>query len=137
MGAPDVRGSILAIVQDNILLRNRFGVMVHGAFPVADTELRGDVNLTLGDNIFEGSCQADLLVAFSRHQTGLGIDAKPRPFLLNSTFTLTLNGNLDWDDAWFAHPAGFGNALVVDGQTIPNGSRNFYDAAGCPGTPAS
>lgn len=36
-------------------------------------------------------------------------------------------------DAWFGHPDGFGNTLIVDGQTIPNGVRAFYDDNGCPG----
>jgi len=38
-----------------------------------------------------------------------------------------LNGNLDWADAWYGNPAGFGNTLIVDGQTIPNGARHFHD----------
>ena len=70
-------------------------------------------------------------------QTGLGIDPKPRPYLLGSTFRLTLEGNLSWDDAWFSHPDGVGNTLVVDGQVMANGSRNFYDAVGCPGSAGS
>jgi hypothetical protein len=134
VGAPNVHGTIHATVQDNFITDNRFGIIVHGAFPVAGTDLRGDVDLTLGGNSISGSCQTDLLVAFSRHQTGLGIDAKPRPFLLGSTFALTLNHNLDWDDAWYSNPEGFGNVLVVDGEVIPSGARSFYDAAGCPGT---
>jgi hypothetical protein len=52
---------------------------------------------------------------------------------MNSTFRLALGGDVSWSDAWYSHPAGFGNTLVVDGQTIENGSRQFYDAAGCPG----
>ena len=34
---------------------------------------------------------------------------------------------------WFGHPAGYGNTLVVDGDTIPNGTGQFYDATSCPG----
>jgi hypothetical protein len=64
----------------------------------------------------------------------MGIDPNPKPYLLNSTFNLALNGNLSWDDAWYSHPEGFGNTLVVDGQVIANGTRQFYDATGCPGT---
>jgi hypothetical protein len=135
--APNVHGSIHAVVQDNLLADNRFGMIVHAAFPAANTDRRGDVDLTLGGNVFEGSCQADLFVSFARHQTGLGIDPKPRPYLLGSTFRLTLEGNLSWDDAWFSHPDGFGNTLVVDGQVMANGSRNFYDAVGCPGSAGS
>lgn len=134
VGAPTVHGTIHAVVQDNLLVNNRFGMIVHAAFPAANTDRRGDVDVTLGGNVFQGSCQTNLFVSFARHQTGLGIDANPRPYLLNSTFNLTLNGNLIWDDAWFSHPAGFGNTLVVDGQVIANGTRQFYDATGCPGT---
>ena len=135
--APDVHSTIHAVIQDNLLVDNRFGMIVHAAFPVLDTERRGDVDVTLGGNVFQGSCQTNLFVSFARHQTGLGIDARPRPFLLNSTFQLTLNGNLNWDDVWFSHPDGFGNTLVVDGQVMANGSRNFYDAVGCPGSAGS
>ena len=53
------------------------------------------------------------------------------PYLLNSTFDLTLNGDVSWDDVWFGHPDGFGNTLVVDGNVIPNGSRQFYNPAPC------
>jgi hypothetical protein len=134
---PDVHGTIHAVVQDNLLVDNRFGMIVHAAFPVADTDRRGDVDVTLGGNVFQGSCQTNLFVSFARHQTGLGIDPKPRPYLLESTFRLTLNGNLNPDDVWLSHPDGFGNTLVVDGQVIANGSRQFYDAVGCPGSSGS
>jgi hypothetical protein len=43
----------------------------------------------------------------------------------NPTFQLSLASDLDWSDAWFGHPDGFGNTLIVDGQTIPNGVRAF------------
>ena len=132
IGAPNVHSTIHAVIQDNLLVNNRFGMIVHAAFPVVGTDRRGDVDVTLGGNVFEGSCQTNLLVSFARHTTGLGIDN--RPYLLNSTFQLTLGGDVSWDDVWFSHPDGFGNTLVVDGQTIANGGRQFYDATGCPGT---
>jgi hypothetical protein len=134
VGAPDVHGTIHAVVQDNTVADNRFGMIVHAAFPVAGTALRGDVDMTLGGNVFQGSCETDLLVSFARHSTGMGIDLNPRPYQRNSTFQLALNGNLDWGDAWVAHPEGFGNTLIVDGAVIPNGTRQFYDATGCPGS---
>lgn len=134
VGAPNVHGTIHAVVQDNTVAGNRFGIIVHAAFPVAATDRRGDVDMTLDGNVFQGSCETDLLVSFARHSTGMGIDANPRPYMLNSTFELTLNGDLQWGDAWVAHPDGFGNTLIVDGTTIPNGTRQFYDATGCPGT---
>jgi hypothetical protein len=39
---------------------------------------------------------------------------------------------LPWDAAWYGHRAGFGNTLIVDGQTMPNGARQFYDASSRP-----
>ncbi len=133
VGAPNVHGTMHAVVQDNTVAGNRFGIIVHAAFPVAGTDLRGDVDLTLGGNVYQGSCETDLFVAFTRHSTAMGTDPSPKPYLLNSTFQLTLNGDLDWGDAWYAHPEGFGNTLTVDGNAIPNGTRQFYDASGCPG----
>ena len=133
VGAPNVHGVIHAVVQDNLLANNRFGIIVHGAFPVAGTDRRGDVELTLGGNVFQGTCQADLYVAFSRHTFGLGLPTNAT-HLQNSIFRLTLNGDVSWDDAWFYHPAGFANTLVVDGSEIANGTRHFYSDAGCPGS---
>jgi hypothetical protein len=131
VGAPNVHGMIHAVIRDNALLNNRFGMIVHAAFPVANTDRRGDVDVTLGGNEFRQSCQADLLVSLSRHTTALGLTNNP--YLMNSTFRLTLGGDVHWDDVWFGHPAGFGNTLVVDGVTIANGSRQSYDPVGCPG----
>ena len=130
VGAPNVRNRVEAIIRDNVLVNNRFGLIVHAAFPVANTVRKGDVAVTLSGNVFEQTCQARLLVSLSRHTTALGLTTQP--YLLNSTFELDLGGNIDWQDVWYSHPAGFGNSLVVDGLEIPNGSRHFYEAAGCP-----
>jgi len=133
-GAPNVHGFIHAVVQDNLLVNNYFGMMAHGAFPVANTDSRGDVDMTLGGNVFQGSCQTNLYVALARHLLGLGQpNAIPTPLpAQNSTFRLTLNGDVNWNDAWFYHPAGLNNTLVVDGTEIANGTRQFYDPVGCP-----
>jgi hypothetical protein len=132
LGAPNVYGSVHAVVQDNLIVNNRFGMIVHAAFPVANTLRRGDVELTLGGNVFQETCQANLYVAFSRHAFGLGRPMVNSTRLQNSTFELTLNGDVSWDDAWFYHPAGFGNTLVVDGTEVANGPRHFYSESGCP-----
>lgn len=130
--APDVHNTIRAILQDNLLVNNRFGIIVHGGFPLAGSLLRSDVDVTLRGNTIQQSCQTKLLVSLPRHQRTLGLNAA-LPYLLNSTFRLDLGGNLSWDEAWFGHEAGFGNTLLVDGEAIANGSRQFYSAAGCPG----
>jgi hypothetical protein len=39
--------------------------------------------VTLGGNVFQGSCETDLFASFARHHTGLRIDQKPGPYLLN------------------------------------------------------
>jgi hypothetical protein len=130
VGAPNVSNTVHAVIRDNLLVNNRFAMIVHAAFPVANTTLKGDVDVTLGGNVIQQSCQAKLLVSLSRHTTALGLTSNP--YLRNSTFQLTLGGDLSWDEAWYGHPAGFGNTLVVDGQTIANGNRQFYSAAGCP-----
>jgi hypothetical protein len=131
VGAPNVHNTVHAVIRDNLLVDNRFGIIVHAAFPVRNTNLRSDVDVTFGGNEILQSCQAKLLVSLSRHTTALGLSSNP--FLLNSTFQLTLGGDLDWDEVWYGHPAGFGNVLLVDGQPVANGTRQFYDAVGCPG----
>lgn len=128
--APNVHNTIHAVIQDNLLVNNRFGVIVHAAFPRPGTLLRADVDVTMGGNQILQSCQARLLVSLSRHTTALGLTAQP--YLQNSTFQLSLGGDVAWSDAWFSHPDGFGNTLIVDGQTIPNGGRQFYEESGCP-----
>lgn len=124
-----VHNTVHAVIQDNELVNNRFGLIVHGGFPGPGST--SDLDVTLGGNTIEQSCQVALLVSFSRHQTTLGLNQFL--YLNNSTYTLSLNGNVDWSDAWYGHPAGFGNTLVVDGQVMPNGTRQFYSKTTCPG----
>ncbi len=130
--APNVRNTVHSIIQDNLLSSNRFGIIIHAGFPVNGTTLVGDANVTLGGNVIENSCQTKVLVTFSRHQRSLGLNTT-LPYLQNSTYALALNGDVAWTDVWFDHPASRGNALVVDGTPVANGSRQFYSAAGCPG----
>lgn len=129
VGAPNVVGTSKVMIRGNALVNNTFGVIVEAAFPVANTALRGDATVTLDGNVFQQSCQNDLLVSFSRHTTAIGAATQPQPYLKGSTYTLSLGGNLKWSDAWFSNPDGFGNTLIVDGQTIANGTRHSYDAA--------
>ncbi|MEZ4588631.1 MAG: hypothetical protein R2909_19820 [Gemmatimonadales bacterium] len=131
VGAPNVFNRIHAVIRNNLLVDNRFGLIVHAAFPVANTGLHSNLDVTLGGNRIEGSCQAKLLVSLSRHTTALGLSNNP--WLKGSTFELRLNGDLQWDEAWYGHAAGFGNTLIVDGQQIAEGGYHAYSATTCPG----
>jgi len=124
--APGVIGSSHVVASNNLLVHNRFAFMMEAAFPDESGVLKADIDLSLSDNIVSQSCQTDLLISFSRHTTGLGLS--DWPYLHDSHYTLTLDGNLPWESVWYSHPAGHGNTLTVDGQTIPTGSRVDYDA---------
>ena len=132
--APDVHGTIHGVVRDNLLVNNNFAMIFEAAFPTPDTELRADMDIALSGNVMQQSCQANLLVAFTRHTTALGLT--DFPYLRNSTYRLSLGGNLQWKDVWFGNAKGYGNSLVVDGSTIPYGTRQFYDPDTCPGMAA-
>jgi len=127
VGAPNVVGTTRVDARDNLLVNNRFGVIVEAAFPVVNTALRGDIDFTLHGNTIAASCQTNLLVAFTRHTTALGLASLP--YLRNATYALSLGGDISWADAWYGHPAGFGNTLLVDGETIGNRVKHSYDAA--------
>lgn len=127
VGAPDVVGSVKARFVGNTLVGNTFGMIVEGAFVRAGTQRRGDIELTTSGNSISQSCQNDLLVTLSQSQVGLGLSNGP--YLLNSSFNLTLGPDISWDNAWFANLPGVGNTLNVNGQAIASGSRIAYDAA--------
>ncbi|MDQ6888077.1 MAG: hypothetical protein M3068_12430 [Gemmatimonadota bacterium] len=132
IGAPSVSGSTRVVASGNTLVNNTFNLIVEAAFPEANTTLRGDIDLQLSDNTLAQACQNDVLVSFSRHTTGLGLTNAGRansPYLRSSTYRLALDYPMRWEDAWFSHPAGFDNTLIVDGKVIPNGSRTAYDAS--------
>ena len=129
IGAPNVSGSSRVVMRDNNLVGNTFGVIIEAGFPVATGSLRGDIDVTMGNNTISQSCQNDLLVTLSRHVNGLGLTSPYPSYLRNSTYSLTFESALAlWDNAWFFHPAGFGNTLLVNGDEMPNGSRTAYDA---------
>jgi hypothetical protein len=128
VGAPNVAGVTHVDARDNVLVNNRFAMIVEAAFPMPNTLRKGDIELTLHGNTFLASCQNNFLVSFSRHTTGLGLPNANAPYLLNSNYSLTLGGDIAWSDIWYSHPAGFGNTFTVDGTVIPNGSWNAYDA---------
>jgi hypothetical protein len=131
LNAPDVHGTSHITVRDNLLVNNSFGLMIDALFPQPDTELRGDVDVTTSGNVVRQSCQADLLVAFTRHRTALG--SGDDPYLRNSTYQLTLGGDLSFSDAWFSNPGGLGNTLLVNGHAIGHITRQFFDPNSCPG----
>lgn len=129
IGAPNVIGTSKVTMTGNNLVGNTFGIIIEAAFPVTGTALRGDIELTTSGNTISESCQNDVLVTLSRHATGLGLLNQFPSFLRNSTYNLTLGADIPWDKAWFAHPAGFGNTLIVNGQPVPNGSNTAYVAS--------
>jgi hypothetical protein len=130
-GAPDVIGTARVTAQDNDLSNNRFGIVVEAGFPVANTALRGSVELTLHGNTLTASCQNAMLVTLTSQPTAVGLQTAPSS--RNSTYTIALGGDIAWSNVWYSHPAGAGNTLTVDGQAIDNGSRVPYDAAkSCP-----
>ncbi|MEP6779144.1 MAG: vanadium-dependent haloperoxidase, partial [Gemmatimonadaceae bacterium] len=126
--APNTSGSTVATVTGNSIVNARFGVMVEAGFPVATGALRGDIDFTSSGNTVSGSCQIDFYIALTRHATGVGVNNN-FPFLKNSTYKLTLGGDLNFANAWYVHPTGFNNTLIVNGATIPNGQKQSYDAA--------
>ena len=126
-GAPNVAGTARVLVQNNILSNNRFGVVAEAGFAVLNTALSGSVELTLANNTIMGSCQTPLLVSMVGQGTAAGLASGPA--LRNSTFSINLGGSFDWAEAWYSHPAGTGNTLLVDGQAIANGSVVPYDGA--------
>lgn len=129
--APNVQTTIHASIVGNLLVNNRFGIIMHAGMTNGSTVLRGDMDATLSGNIIQQSCETALLVAFTRSNTTLGLASNP--YLHNSTYKLTLVGDPNWSTAWFDDPAGLGNKLIVNGLQIANGTRQFYDATGCPG----
>jgi hypothetical protein len=132
LGTPDVHGTSHVTIRDNLLVNDTFAMMVEGSFP--GEKSRGDIDVTLGGNVFRQSCQADLLVGFARHTTALGL--QDDFYMVNSTYRLSLGGDLRFSEAWFSNPKGFGNQLVVNGRTIAHGKRRFFDAESCPASGA-
>lgn len=126
-GAPSVPQSMQIELRDNDFVHNTFGLIVDAGFPVANSPVGVDADIGLGGNRFAGNCQNDLLVAFTRHTGALGLTTNP--YLHNSTYRLELGGDLSWNDAWYSHPPGFGNALFVDEIMVPPASQVAYDPA--------
>ncbi len=123
--------STRVVVADNEFSRNTFGLIVDAGFPQAGTLRRGDVDVALRGNSISQSCQANLLVAFTRHTGALGTTVNP--YLASSTYRLDLGGDLPWAEAWYSHPDGYGNTLMVGGAGVPPGQRVAYDPAkSCP-----
>ncbi|MDQ2768077.1 MAG: hypothetical protein M3Y30_13075 [Gemmatimonadota bacterium] len=130
VGAPSVKGDLHAKIHDNLLVNNRFGMIFEAAFPDAEGALKGNIEASIYRNTFRGSCEANLLIALTRHTTALGLT--DFPWLENSTYRVSLNGNLRMSDVWYGNEAGHGNTLIVDGHTIPAGTRQSYSEDTCP-----
>jgi hypothetical protein len=128
LGALNVPQSMQIRLRDNDFVHNTFALIVDGGFPLANSPVGAEGDVSLDGNGFAASCQNDLLVAFTRHTSALGPPPNPTT-VHNSTYRLELGGDLNWNDAWYSHTAGFGNTLVVDGVVVPPGSHVAYDPA--------
>ena len=124
-GAPDVVGTARVVATDNDLSSNRWGVVVEGGILVANTTLRGTIDLTLRGNTLTGSCQNAMLVTTAGQSTAVGLASGAS--LRNSTISIALGGDIPWSSVWYSHAAGLGNVLNVDGLTMSNGSNVTYD----------
>lgn len=126
VGASTVAGTAKVSFTNNNLVGNTFGIIIEAAF-LSAAGRRGDIDVTTSGNTISQSCQNDVLVTLSGSQTGLGISNGL--YLLNSTYKLSLGTDIQWDKVWFANAAGFGNTLIVNGETLASGSRAAYDAS--------
>jgi len=125
VGAPNVVGNVTARFTNNTLANNTFGIIVEGAFVRNLPNQRADITLTTSGNVITGSCQHDLYVALPPSQVGLGLTTGLP--LESSTYNLTLGSDLSWATAWYAHPDGFNNTLIVNGGVVSTGNNTAYD----------
>ena len=126
-GAPNMAQSTNIEIDDNLLVHNMFGLLIEAGFPVVNTLLKGNITASLSQNVIQSSCQTDLMVTFNRHATTVGAAQLTRPYLRNSAYTLSLGGNLDWNNVWYAEAPSLGDTLIVDGAAVLPGSRLAYD----------
>jgi hypothetical protein len=126
-GAPNMAQSTTIEIDNNLLVRNMFGLLIEAGFPVANTLLKGNITASLSHNVIQSSCQTDLMVTFTRHATTVGAAQLTRPYLRNSTYVVSLGGNLDWNNVWYAETPNLGDSLFVDNANVPPGSRLAYD----------
>lgn len=130
-GAAGVPQSSTVLVEGNTLTRNTFNIITDAAFPAVGAT--GNISLTLAGNAISVACQTDLFVTFSRQNTVLPPPVTPPPMVSNSSYQLTLGGDVAWANAWYYHPAGLGNTLTVDGTPIANAVNVPFDATrSCP-----
>jgi len=130
-GSAAIPQSSRVLLTGNTLTGNTFGLILDAGFPQANLLRRGHLDVQLTGNTVGGNCQSDLLVAFTRHTGALGTTSNP--YLVGSTFRLDLESDLAWGDAWYAHPDGQGNTLIVDGSVITPGAYVAYDPSrACP-----
>ena len=133
-----------AMVTSNDLVDNRFGLIADGGFPPFTGVASGNLTLTLGGNHFSNSCQANLLVALARHTRALGLPTGTgnAGYLKQSTYNISLGGDVPWSEVWFSHLAAdngvtLNNALMVDGAPIGPGALNAYHGTECDFRPSA
>ncbi len=134
--APNTIQSAVIRVTGNRLYKNTFALSVDANTPLEPKAAAqpGRMQLTLEKNTIGPSCRNDLLISFTRISRSVGTPPQTQSYLRNSAYTLAFDDEALWGGAWYDHPEGYGNTLLVNGNTIPNGRRTSPSSnpAGCP-----
>jgi hypothetical protein len=119
--APNATQQSTVTLRKNRLYHNSFAVDVDANSGLAALAGHAELGLTLKENAIGPSCRNNLFVSFTRISRTL--NGVAQVYLNNSTFTLTLNGNTPWSNAWYDNSLGTNNHLIVDTVEIPTGKR--------------
>lgn len=129
-GIPASTQSSNIVLANNSLLRNSYGLMIDGG----GQAVTGNITVSLNDNDITQNCRMDLLVSFAAPNRALGVN-NMSPYLTNSTYAISLGGDVPASRRWIDNPAGYGNSLVIDGQPVGNTTPLATVPASAPCTP--
>ena len=113
--------STRVVVADNEFSRNTFGVIADAGFPQAGTLRQATSMWRLHGNYHFAKLSGEPAGRRSPRHTG-ALGTTVNPYLASSTYRLGLGGDVPWAEAWYSHPDGYGNTLVVDGADVPSAS---------------